>query len=321
MMKPVDASSVLVTGAFGNLGQMVLAELKARGYRVHAMDLDTPGNRKQAERISALYDRVSWGDIRTIDFNTVVGDVVAVIHLAALLPPATETMPELAEAVNVGATFDLIGAIETTSNKPLLVYPSSVTVFGEPQGQCLRRTDEPVCPTDNYTRHKVAVEDRLARGQLPWSVLRVGVSVDARTLAADPGTLKQLFNVAADNPLEYVHPKDVAIAMVNCIGNADAVGKVLLLGGGEGCRITQHEFLSAALEALGIKLPREMLGGDSFYTHWMDTAESQRILQFQHHSFTDYKREMKRRLGWLKPLAAPAAPLVRWGLRQWLKST
>jgi len=48
-------ASVLVTGAFGNLGRRVLAELKARGYRVVAMDLDTPANRKGERGAAGSY--------------------------------------------------------------------------------------------------------------------------------------------------------------------------------------------------------------------------------------------------------------------------
>ncbi|MBK8103969.1 MAG: hypothetical protein IPK30_12130 [Cellvibrionales bacterium] len=32
---------------------------------------------------------------------------------------------------------------------------------------------------------------------------------------------------------------------------------------------------------MGITLPRDMLGSDRYYTSWMDTAESQDILQFR----------------------------------------
>ncbi|MBP8030451.1 MAG: NAD(P)-dependent oxidoreductase [Pseudomonadales bacterium] len=312
--------TILVTGAFGNLGQMVLAELKQRGHRVLAMDLDNPGNRQLANTLKPLYDELAWGDLRTVDFKPLLQGCIAVIHLAAVLPPVTERAPELAYDINVKATLRLIADIEERINKPLLVYPSSVTVFGMPEPSTrLMQAGDAVAPSDNYTRHKVEVEQQLAASNIPWSVLRVGVSVDSRTLGADLQMIRKLFQVAPDNPLEYVHPCDVATAMANAINNPRAVGKVLLLGGGGDCRVTQHQFLSAAINALGIELPRDMLGHERYYTSWMDTAEAQDILQFQHHRFADYQQDMRQRLRWVRLLTAPLAPLVLWIMRRLLK--
>ncbi|MBV2235814.1 MAG: NAD(P)-dependent oxidoreductase [Sterolibacterium sp.] len=312
--------NIIVTGAFGRLGQMVLAELKQRGYRLRAMDLDNPVNRKVAGKLGDLYDEVIWADLRKFDFTPVLQDVTAVVHLGAVLPPLTETAPELARAVNVEATFRLIDAIEHCTAKPLLIYPSSVTVFGYPEPMTrLMRADDAVAPTDNYTRHKVEIEQRLATSNIPWCVLRVGVSVDSRTLGADLATMRQLFNVRPDNPLEYVHPCDVATAIANAIDNPRAVGRIFLLGGGSDCQVTQHQFLSTAINALGLQLPTNMLGSERFYTSWMDTSESQDILQFQHHRFADYQADMQNRLGGLRWLVKPLGPLVLWAMRKVLK--
>jgi nucleoside-diphosphate-sugar epimerase len=316
----IVSRTILVTGAFGNLGQMVLAELKQRDYRVVAMDLDNPVNRKVAERLNPLYDELAWGDLRTVDFKPLLQGCIAVIHLAAVLPPVTERVPALAHDINVTPTLRLIADIEACAVKPLLVYPSSVTVFGfpEPATRLMQSTD-PVTPTDHYTRHKVEIEQALAASSTPWAVLRVGVSVDSRTLGTELSMVRKLFQVAPDNPLEYVHPCDVATAMANAIDNPRAVGKVLLLGGGGDCRVTQHQFLSAAINALGIQLPRDMLGSERYYTSWMDTAETQDILQFQHHSFADYQQDMRQRLRWVRLFTAPFAPLVLWIMRRILK--
>lgn len=312
---------ILVTGAFGRLGQMMLLELKQRGYAVLAMDLDNPVNRKVAAQHSHVFDEVIWGDLRKLDFKPLLVKVQAVVHLAAILPPLTETAASLAYAVNVQATRRLIDEIQSSQQPIQLIYPSSVTVFGypEPMTRLMRATD-PIAPSDNYTQHKAEVEQALAASTIPWTVLRVGVSVDSRTLGADSTTLRQLFNVCPDNPLEYVHPCDVATAIANSLDNPRALGKIFLLGGGGDCQVTQHIFLSTALNALGICLPRDMLGSQRFYTAWMDTAESQEILQFQNHRFADYQTDMQQRLGAFRWLVKPFAPLVLWGMRRLLKT-
>ncbi len=314
------SNTVMVTGAFGNLGQMVLQTLRQRGFRILAMDLDNPRNRKLASKLDC-YDEIAWGDLRSIDFKPLLQGCVAVIHLGAVLPPVTENAPALAQDINVNATIRLIADIESRIKKPLLIYPSSVTLFGCPEPpQTLMRATDPVLPSDNYTRHKLAIEEKLAASTIPWSVLRVGVSVDSRTLGADLSMMRKLFAVSPDNPLEYVHPIDVATAMVNAINNPRAERKILLIGGGESCRITQHQFLSAALDALGVGLPRAMLGSNRYYTSWMDTAESNDILQFQQHTFTDYQADMQQRLRFLRPLMKPLAPLVLWIMRYLLQT-
>ncbi|MBK8103968.1 MAG: hypothetical protein IPK30_12125 [Cellvibrionales bacterium] len=42
----------------------------------------------------------------------------------------TDRAPELAHDINVNATLRLIADIEQRVKQPLLIYPSSVTVFG-----------------------------------------------------------------------------------------------------------------------------------------------------------------------------------------------
>jgi nucleoside-diphosphate-sugar epimerase len=310
---------VLVTGAFGNLGQMVIEEARRQGYGLVAADLDSAPNRRLARRYG-LEASALWGDIRELDIDTALRDIDAIVHLAAVLPPTTENAPKLAHSINVGATARLIENLERAASRAVLIYPSSVTVYGPPvDRQRLHGSDDPTRATDNYSAHKLEVERRLAQSDLNWIVLRVGVSVDARTLGADPATMRTLFGVAAENPLEYVHPRDVALAMVNAIRCSEAKRKILLVGGGERCRVTHHEFLSTAIEALGIELPRELLGDAPYYTCWMDTAEAHALLDFQRHSFADYRDEMRRRLRWARRVLTPFRPAARWALRRVLR--
>lgn len=312
-------SRVLVTGAFGRLGQLVLQELQSQGHHVTAMVRDKPANRRAARRLAGVVDEVAWGDVRHADLADLVGRADVVVHLAGILPPHSQTAPELAEAINVGGTMRLVEAVEAAPHRPLLVYLSSVTVYGYPALPVLRKPSDPVAASDNYTRHKVTVEERLRAGTARYVILRVGVSIDSRTLSTDLGTLRTLLRTSPDNPIEYVHPRDVASAIAGCVDNPRAVGRVLLVGGGEGCRLTQHEFFGAVFAAAGVRLPREAMGSGQYYTHWMDTAESNEILRFQRRTFADYESEMRHRLRRVRPLGALASPLVGVGLRLWLR--
>jgi nucleoside-diphosphate-sugar epimerase len=307
-------SKALVTGAFGNLGLMVIEEARSQGFTVVATDLDTARNRRHAHRLG-LEHSTSWGDIRDLDLESALRGVDAVIHLAAVLPPATERSPDLAYAINVGAAIRLIDWLDRAAAPSVLVYPSSVTVYGPPTDRGrLHGSGDPTQATDNYSAHKLEVERRLARSTFPWVVLRVGVAVDSRTIGTDRATLRSLFAVHPDNPLEYVHPRDVARAMVNAARRPQAHGRTLPIGGGERCRVTQHEFLAAGLEALGLSLPREWLGEAGYYTCWLDTVESQALLDYQDHTFADYRAEMRERMHWPRRLLSPLRPAAQWAL-------
>jgi nucleoside-diphosphate-sugar epimerase len=302
---------VLLTGAFGNLGLMVLRELRRREIAVRCTDLPSARSRRAARTLAGV--EIAWGDVRDAAWLArQVDDVDAVIHLAGLLPPATEHQPELAEAVNVTATQQLVAAMARSPRKPILLYPSSLTVFGVTQGkEPPRRLSDPVQATDAYTRHKLAVERHLAASSISWVVFRIGVSVDSRTLSADAGTLRQLIAVRPDNRLEYAHPEDVALAMVNAVQRRDVVDhKILLIGGGSRCQVTQSAFLGAALGALGLRWSERFHGRAEYYTDWLDSEEGQRLLDYQRHGFDDYRDEMARRLRWVRWGLWPLRPLL-----------
>jgi nucleoside-diphosphate-sugar epimerase len=296
---------VLLTGAFRNLGLMVIRECSGGACR----PARTFQRRNRRARAHEGRVEIAWGDIRDAAWLArQVEDVDAVIHLAGLLPPATDDRPELAEAVDVTATKQLVAALARSPRPPLLLYPSSLTVFGVTRTQPPpRRVSDPVVATDAYTRHKLAVEDHLAASSSPWVIFRIGVSVDSRTLSADLGTLRKLIAVRADNRLEYVHPEDVALAMVNAVQRRDAVERrTLLIGGGPRCQVTQSVFLGTALEAAGLRWSASHHGNDEYY-NWM--AESQRLLDYQRHLRRLSPPEGER-LRWVRRLLWPLRPLL-----------
>ncbi|MGM0576182.1 MAG: NAD-dependent epimerase/dehydratase family protein [Myxococcota bacterium] len=316
-----DDGPTLLTGAFGNLGQVCLEHLVVHGHDVVCTDAPTRANRRTARRLG-WGGRTVWADVTDTEaLARVVGESSGILHLAGVLPPGSEAEPGLARRVNVGATAGLVDLASRHSDPPVFVYPSSVTVFGHQQDRPGPRTaDDPVEATDHYTSHKLACEAVLRGSPLPWVVARVGVSVDARTTRTDAGTMRRLLGVSPDNRLEWVHPRDVATALVNALRTPEAWRRVLLVGGGPACRVSHARFLQAAFGAAGIHLPPDLLGADAYYTDWMDTAESQRLLCYQHHTFEDYERELRARLRLLRPFLRPLSPLVVAGLRRWLRA-
>lgn len=134
--------------------------------------------------------------------------------------------------------------------------------------------------TDIYTKQKLAIESGLTESRIPYVILRIGVSVDARTLKTDWQTFKQLLNIHPENLLEYIHPKGVSLALIHTATTPLALGKIHLIDGCLSCQITQHRFLSTAFEAAGLQLTIDMLGETSFYNHLIETLESSPFLCF-----------------------------------------
>jgi len=247
------------------------------------------------------------------DVARAVGGCDAAIHNAGILAPTTEQRPELGYAVNVGGTTNLINALEANGKQPRLVYASTFSVYGPRAPGGLPLTlDDPVVPTDHYTSHKVECERRIRESGLPWVICRIGVSVSAETKDFSPEIFRLLFGIDPDTRIEYVHPRDVALAQVRAAIAPAATDKVFLIGGGASCRMTFAEFYSAIFSAAGIgPLPSEAYGREPYYCDWLDTTESQAILQYQEHTFADFIAEYRRQSRWTRPVVRFLSPLIR----------
>lgn len=318
-MSTIAGARVLVTGAFGTLGRAVIRNALARGVRVRCFDLRTLRNRRAAR---GLDDRIEvmWGDIR--DPTCVAAAVAgqdAVIHDAALLPPVTERHPDLARSVNVGGTRNLLEALAALPTPPPIVFPSSVTVFG-PDSTRRRplRVEDPVHATDEYTKHKLVAETLVRAAAVPSVILRVGASVDPATRSGDLDALSTLFTMSPESRLEWVHPDDVARAQLNAIARREAWGHVWLVGGGPTCQVLLRDLVDTLFLALGLgPTPTAAFGNRTFYTDWMDTADSERVLRYQRYSFAEFRRALASNLRTLRRALAPVRPLARaWLLRR-----
>ena len=64
--------------------------------------------------------------------------------------------------------------------------------------------------------------------------------------------------------------------------------------------------------ALGIgELPDEAFTTEPFQIDWVDTAESQALLDFQRYDFDDCVRDMVAGVGWRRPFIPLARPIAR----------
>jgi len=290
---------VLLTGAFGNVGQNTLKQLLMREHDVICFDLQNSTNKKTLSKLSKKWQfKTIWGNILdNNDVSKAVEGIDTIIHLAAIIPPFSEKNPEIARKVNVEGTQNLINAAKMLENKPRFIIASSVSVFGptmhlEPP----RRFDDPLNPSDHYSRSKVECEKILRECGLPWMILRLGA------VSAEKGSL-ELMSILFDLPLEqrteFISSIDCGIAFANAV-TLEETEKIYLIGGGEKCQLFAKDFLTRFLDAFGLKLPPENAfkkpknKEDWFYIDWLDTKESQEALKFQTETFQQFVDRIKR---------------------------
>lgn len=301
---------VLVTGAFGTIGRWVLDELARQGHDVTVLELDTPRTRKVAGRRASV--RVVWGDLRDpAAVQRAVAGQDVVLHMAFVLPPASERDPAGARAINVGGTQNLLSAALAEPRRPRFLFCSSVEVFGKNRHRPgPRGVADPVQATSAYTEQKIDCEARVRGSGLDCLIVRFAAVIDI-SLASSHALM---FEFPRDARFEALHPGDAALAVVNAIGCEAAwgAGKLLLLGGGASCRTTYGEFLDAMLTTLGVgALPASAFTREDYPSDWMDTDESQRLLRYQRHSLGQIRGQIGALLGWRRWVLPLVRPLVR----------
>jgi UDP-glucose 4-epimerase len=297
---------VLLTGAFGNVGSNTLESLIEQKHNVTCFDIKTKANAKASKRFQGKADIV-WGDLRhPDDIASAVKNHDVVIHLAYIIPPASEKNPDWAKAINVGGTQNLVNALKSLPHPPKLIFSSSISVYGPCHDmKPPRRWDDPIRPTDNYTHHKAECEKMVQESGLNWAILRFG----AVPLLGQVDPL--MFQLPLNTRIEFVHPKDVGLAVANAVSCNEIWGKILLIGGGPAGQLYYKTYLGRLMDGAGLGMfPDEAFGPNPYYTDWMDTEESQRLLKYQHYSFEQYISEMPSALGYKYHMSKMLRPLI-----------
>lgn len=316
-------STVLITGAFGQVGKRCAEILLQRGNTVVALDLDNEKTRATAAELGAA----GPGVLVPAFVNLLDGDAIAalmaehrpaaIVHLAAMLAPASYRNPALARKVNVEGTRNLVTAALALPEPPLFVYASSASVYGSinPFRHPERITAQtPVNPIDQYGEDKVLAETLLRDSGLPAAMLRLAgvISPDAQTTAGSDH-LVLMRATLGDNRMHTVDARDVALAFANAVDRGPAVaGKILLIAGDESHVRTHRELEDTMMTAFGLGAlgPGASLPGDPddedgwSFTGWFDTTESQEILEFQQHSWS-------RTVDWVADSVGPARVVLK----------
>lgn len=332
--------TVLVTGAMGQVGQRVCEILLRRGRTVVALDLDNPATREVAVRLGSIpgpgalvQTFADLTDAEAVRATITQHQPHAIVHLAAVVSPVCYVKPEMAGRVNVGGTRHLVEAAAELSAPPAFVYASSSAVYGprNPYRNEGRITPEtPVNPVDCYGAHKVAAEEIVRKSGLPYALLRLGGILSPEALNARNASDYLLFvgSLPRDGRLHMVDSRDVALAFANAVDRIEAIdGKALPIGGDESHVNLQSTVQDELFAALGLgrlgggfQLPGNPDDDRSWsYTDWFDTTESQRLLDYQEHRWSQTIAWVVQEQGAKRRVAQAAGPLARPLLRGYFK--
>jgi UDP-glucose 4-epimerase len=272
---------VTITGGAGNLGRAVAHTLAVRGYRVRLFDLPEVDFGFAEDQ---PHMEVVQGDLRDrATLTDACRGAEWVVHLAAIMPPLSESNQALAQAVNVQGTRALADAMPPEA---ALVLASSVATYGLAQ-RGIVGIDHPQQPIDFYGKTKVQNElDVLASGR-PSAILRIsGISVPALLEIPRPWFFTR------DQKVEFVHLQDAALAVANCVGNPKALGHIWQIAGGTSWRTTGQGYAEAICQAFDV-LPESAIYLDKpNWPAWYDTDDSQAFLDYQRHTFNDFVGEL-----------------------------
>ena len=111
---------ILLTGAFGNVGTQTLIELIQNGHQVTCFDLKNSKNQKhQKELLKKIHFTTIWGNITEFEtLSKAIQHKDCVVHLAAIIPPKSEEIPEIAYKINVNGTQNIIKAASMLDKAP-----------------------------------------------------------------------------------------------------------------------------------------------------------------------------------------------------------
>lgn len=317
--------TIFLTGATGNMGWAGFQELYKRKERFHIRILARP-SKKNKEMLKAYISdpdvTIIWGDLTSYEdvLSGVTGSDM-VLHVGGMVSPAADYFPEKTLKINVLAAEFIAQAVLEQPNKDKIkvVYIGSVAQNGDRRfPNHWGRTGDPVIASryDMYSVSKCKAEKAIVdSGIKTWVSLR-------QSGILYPGILKVVnptaFHVPVRGVLEWATIEDSGRLLAQVCEDwvpKDFWNKFYNISSGEEYRMTNYEFETRLLTALGLPAPEKVFKPQWFATRnfhgmWYSDADKlEDILHFRANTPVDeYFAGLKSRLPWYYSLAflAPA---------------
>ena len=208
---------VLVTGAAGRIGRMLVRKLQQAGHVVRGFDIAEPPPDYEPDEM------VVGSLLNPMDVELAMDGMEAVAHLAALMGWAAKDHERMFD-LNVRATFNLL---EVAQHKPLtrFLYASTGEVYPEVNPAYLPiDEDHPTQPTSVYGVTKLMGEAMVrtyGRRGLPFTILRFANTQWPHELIDPTGFFARVFHVNAKlaqlRSLPPSPPVDTSIAALEAV--------------------------------------------------------------------------------------------------------
>lgn len=333
MAQMIMKKNIFLTGGTGNMGWAGFQELYKRKDRFHIRLLarDSRKNHRMLDRYAEDPDvTVIWGDLtRYEDVLEGVRGADYVLHVGGMVSPAADYFPEKTLKVNVTAAENVVNAVLAQSNQDEIkvVYIGSVAQYGDRNPpRHWGSADDPQTPAkyDMYALSKIRSEEIFAKAGLKhWVSLR-------QSGILYPGILKVVnptaFHVPIRGVLEWATVEDSGRLLAQVCEDwvpEEFWNKAYNISSGEQYRMTNYEFETRLLNALGLPGPEKVFEPQwfalkNFHGMWYKDADVlEEYLHFRANVPVDeYFASLKAKLPWFYSLAflAPA-----WAVKMFMK--
>lgn len=325
--------TVFLTGATGNMGWAGFQELYSRKDRfdIRLLARDSRKNRNiLAKYLNDPSVTVIWGDLtRYEDVLRGVTGSDYVLHVGGMVSPAADYYPEKTLKVNVTAAQNVVKAVlaQPAADEMRVVYIGSVAQYGDRNPpHHWGSADEPQTPAkfDMYALSKIRSEEVFAKAGLKhWVSLR-------QSGILYPGILKVVnptaFHVPVRGVLEWATIEDSGRLLAQVCEDwvpEDFWNRAYNISSGEQYRMTNYEFETRLLSALGLPGPEKVFEPQwfalkNFHGMWYTDADVlEDYLHFRANIPVDeYFAAMKSKLPWYYSLAFLAPS---WAVRMFMK--
>lgn len=208
-------SLIALTGATGFIGQHLLRELPARGYRCRVL------LRRPVEMPLDCASAVIGDLARPENLSAALADVDAVVHSAGV-PEGASGIPEADHRqLNAEATRTLARAAKRARVKRF-VYLSSIRAQTGPSAEGVITEEREPRPVDAYGRSKLEAERAIAELDMDWVALRP-VLVYGPGVKGNFAALAQLARSPYPLPLGGLKAQRSLLSVDNLVDAVDAV--------------------------------------------------------------------------------------------------
>lgn len=303
---------IAMTGTSGNMGREALKQTLELNSVEWVRILLSPKkkNNKLAKKLTKRYGnriRIVRGSVANENACLeLVKDTDYVIHMAAVIPPASDKCFKWSEDCNYKGAVNMVNAVKAQEKQPKYIHVSTVALYGNrDQNHPWARVGDPlvISPFDAYAMHKLKGEQYcLEAGLDSWAVLRQTAMLYPEMMSAN---IKDglMFHTAINAPLEWSTSRDSG-RLVKHIFERDSKGevdgfwkKIYNIGAGFRGRETGYDTFNDGFKMIGGSTEKffkpNWMASRNFHGVWFaDGDELEELFHYQQDGVKEYWAEI-----------------------------